>query len=205
MLGLEAPRSPSTCSGCHTTEGDIRCKDCFGMHLMCSDCTLSAHQYLPFHRLDRWNGDCFIKTSLFELGYVLHVGHGGCRCPANDGEGGTWEDIPVGNDDMSNEPDVFVEDNRPFDVIVVIDTRGVFRHRVSWCRCRGAPDDPMQLFQDQIFPASYSRPKTGFTFRVLDDFYFDAMECKTSAMSFFHKLRRMTDNAFPGKVHVSMW
>ena len=50
------------------------------------------------------------------------MGHGSCRCLANDGEDGTWEDIPVGNDDMSNEPDVFVEDIRPFDVIVVIDT-----------------------------------------------------------------------------------
>ena len=103
---------------------------------MCSDCTLSAHQFLPFHRLDRWNRDCLIKTLLFELGYILHVGHGSCRCLANDGEGGTWEDILVGNDDMSNEPDVFVEDIRPFDVIVVINTQGVFQHRVSWCRCR---------------------------------------------------------------------
>jgi hypothetical protein len=151
---------------------------------MCRDCTLSAHQCLPFHRLELWNGHCFLKTSLFELGYVLSVGHGGYRSPENHGDGGAWEDIPVGNDDLSTEANVFEEDSGPSDVIVVIDTTGVFQHCVSWCRCRGHADEPMQLFQDQIFPASYRQPKIGFTFNVLDHFYFDAMECKTATMSF---------------------
>jgi len=88
-------------------------------------------------------------------------------------------------------------------VVVVTDIGGVFQHHIGWYTCDGVPDKPMQLFQEQIFPASYTRVKSGFTFNVLDHFYLDAMECKTAAMSFFQKLRRMTDNAFPDKVHVS--
>ncbi|KAG1763081.1 hypothetical protein EDD22DRAFT_846611 [Suillus occidentalis] len=50
------------------------------------------------------------------------------------------------------------------------------------------------------FPTSTSRPWTAFTFDVLDHFLIDALECKTSAMSFFQKLHRLTNNAFPGSV-----
>ncbi|KAG1843030.1 hypothetical protein F4604DRAFT_1517518, partial [Suillus subluteus] len=53
-----------------------------------------------------------------------------------------------------------------------------------------------------MFPASTSRPRTAFTFDVLDHFLIDALECKTSAMSFFQKLRRLTNNAFPDSVPV---
>jgi CxC2 like cysteine cluster associated with KDZ transposases len=88
------------------------------------------------------------------------------------------------------------------DVLVIIDSAGVFRHRVIWCTCGDDVDQPMQLFQEQLFPATYCRPKSAFTFNLLDQFYIDAMECKTTAMSFFQKLCRLTDNAFPDKVHV---
>ncbi|KAI6125019.1 hypothetical protein EDD16DRAFT_1474673, partial [Pisolithus croceorrhizus] len=52
----------------------------------------------------------------------------------------------------------------------------------------------------RLFPASISKPKTAFTFDVLDHFLIDALECKTSAMSFYQKLKRFTNNAFPERV-----
>ncbi|KAI6169161.1 hypothetical protein EDD17DRAFT_1503089 [Pisolithus thermaeus] len=48
-----------------------------------------------------------------------------------------------------------------------------------------------------LFPASISKPKTAFTFDVLDHFLIDSLECKTSAMNFYQKLKRFTNNAFP--------
>ncbi|KAI6041972.1 hypothetical protein EDC04DRAFT_2601277 [Pisolithus marmoratus] len=51
--------------------------------------------------------------------------------------------------------------------------------------------------RQRLFPASISKPKTAFTFAVLDHFLIDALECKTSAMSFYQKLKRFTNNAFP--------
>jgi hypothetical protein len=85
-------------------------------------------------------------------------------------------------------------------IVVVVDSAGVFCHRVAWCACD--KDLPMQLFREGLFPATYQNPKSAFTFRALDHFYIDAMECKTPAMSFYQKLRRLTNNAFPGKVYV---
>ncbi|KAG2108609.1 uncharacterized protein F5147DRAFT_799314, partial [Suillus discolor] len=58
----------------------------------------------------------------------------------------------------------------------------------------------LQLLQAGLFPASTTRPRTAFTFEVLDHFLIDALECKTSAMSFFEKIRRLTNNAFPDTV-----
>ncbi|KAI6030160.1 hypothetical protein EDC04DRAFT_2898558 [Pisolithus marmoratus] len=52
-------------------------------------------------------------------------------------------------------------------------------------------------YLQRLFPASISKPKTAFTFTVLDHFLIDALECKTSAMSFYQKLKRFTNNAFP--------
>ncbi|KAI6105234.1 hypothetical protein EDD16DRAFT_1524338 [Pisolithus croceorrhizus] len=49
----------------------------------------------------------------------------------------------------------------------------------------------------RLFPASISKPKTAFTFDVLDHFLIDSLECKTSAMNFYQKLKRFTNNAFP--------
>ncbi|KAG1829195.1 hypothetical protein EV424DRAFT_1317176, partial [Suillus variegatus] len=51
--------------------------------------------------------------------------------------------------------------------------------------------------------ASTSHPWTAFTFDVLDHFLIDALECKTSAISFFQRLRRLTSNAFPDSIPVS--
>ncbi|KAF8141809.1 hypothetical protein EV363DRAFT_1151130 [Boletus edulis] len=62
----------------------------------------------------------------------------------------------------------------PGDQLTVVDSAGIFVHLV--------------------------RPQTVFTFAVLDEFLIDALECKTSASSFYFKLRRLTNNAFPDSV-----
>ncbi|KAG1725161.1 uncharacterized protein EDB91DRAFT_1254899 [Suillus paluster] len=58
-----------------------------------------------------------------------------------------------------------------------------------------SPD--MQLFEMGLFPASFTSPKTAFTFVVLDDFLLDNLECGTSAMNYYSKLRRVTSSVFP--------
>ncbi|KAI6102043.1 hypothetical protein EV401DRAFT_2061243 [Pisolithus croceorrhizus] len=58
----------------------------------------------------------------------------------------------------------------------------------------------IQRSQAILFPASISKPKTAFTFDVLDHLLIDALECKTSTMSFYEKLKRFTNNAFPKMV-----
>ncbi|KIK81365.1 hypothetical protein PAXRUDRAFT_156274, partial [Paxillus rubicundulus Ve08.2h10] len=58
-------------------------------------------------------------------------------------------------------------------------------------------DRHLQLLRAQLFPATISRPKTAFTFDVLDHFHIDNLECKTTVMSFFSKLIRFTPKGTP--------
>ena len=203
LLAMEGQRGMGECNACGNVEGSFRCKDCFGGQSLCRVCMLSSHKCLPFHRLELWEGNCFSKTSLFEQGFILHLGHGGEICPQNQWRNNLWEDVTSSPDDTFDADEPIVEGEEALgNVLVIIDSAGVFQHRVVWCTCGGNIDQTMQLFQEQLFPATHRRPKSAFTFNVLDQFYIDAMECKTTAMSFFQKLRRLTDNAFPDKVHV---
>ncbi|KAG1890021.1 hypothetical protein F4604DRAFT_1673521 [Suillus subluteus] len=74
----------------------------------------------------------------------------------------------------------------------IVDKSGVHTHIIKYCTCADAPSTDIQLFQMGMFPASFSQPKTAFTFDVLDDFLLDNLECGTSVMNYYSKLRRMT-------------
>jgi hypothetical protein len=91
------------------------------------------------------------------------------------------------------------------DRLVVVTSSGIFRRRIRRCKCPGAADPHIQLLRSQLFSASIKRPSTAFTFDVLDHFHIDAMECKTAALNFYNKLRRLTSNAFPAGAPVCCW
>ncbi|KAJ7828821.1 hypothetical protein B0H14DRAFT_2366888 [Mycena olivaceomarginata] len=82
-----------------------------------------------------------------------------------------------------------------------VDTTGIFSHRVRWCCCPqndgGMLSQDLQLLSARIYPATPGKPSTGFTFTVLEGFWLDAFECKTAAMNFLSKLRRLTNRVFP--------
>ncbi|KAG1882239.1 hypothetical protein F4604DRAFT_1921982 [Suillus subluteus] len=81
--------------------------------------------------------------------------------------------------------------------ITVVDKSGVHSLSICYCHCPSALSQDMQLFQAGLFPASFTRPKTAFTFAVLDDFLLDNLECGTSAMNYYSKIRRLTSSIFP--------
>lgn len=86
--------------------------------------------------------------------------------------------------------------------MILIHVNGIFEHCVRFCRCKSAISEHEQLFGHRLFSSSFERPETAFTLDVLEYYGIDAMECKTSAQSFFQKLRRVTNNAFPDEVPV---
>ncbi|KAI5992355.1 hypothetical protein F5J12DRAFT_907402 [Pisolithus orientalis] len=88
--------------------------------------------------------------------------------------------------------------------MTIVHTEGIFTHEISWCNCPGSDpiDWHLDLLRERLFPASITKPKTAFTFDVLNHFLIDALECKTSAMSFYQKLKRFTNNAFPDCIPV---
>ncbi|KAG1823310.1 hypothetical protein EV424DRAFT_1472051 [Suillus variegatus] len=68
---------------------------------------------------------------------------------------------------------------------------------IRYCKCPNAATLDRQLFAMGMFPASFSRPKSAFTFSVLDSFLLNNLECRTSAMNYYSKLRRRTSSIFP--------
>lgn len=134
----------------------------------------------------------------------IHLGHGGSRCPNTDSFGiepeadeDQWEDI-----ESSDKP-AHLRRPEHGEYITIIDTTGVHFWNITYCCCSDSPAKHKQLFHARLFAASTIKPRTAFTFRVLDDFLMDNVECGTSAMNYFSKLRRITSNAFPHMVPVS--
>jgi hypothetical protein len=179
LLDQESPPDNLTCSSCRQVAGQYRCMDCYGKHWWCRPCLLKSHSHNPFHRPQQLKDGSFEKVSLSDLGYVFVLG---CSSPQRS----------------CSEEDGFSGDR----LITLVHVNGVFEHCIRFCKCLDASSEHQQLFSHRLFPSSFDRPKTAFTLEVLDHFSIDAMECKTSAQSFFQKLRRVTNNAFPDEVPV---
>jgi hypothetical protein len=179
LLNLEMPPINLACSSCGHIEAGFRCLDCYGSHWWCQSCLIARHAEHPFHRPQQWKETSFENVSLCDLGYIFVLGHSssGRSCPDDDNLFGDRH-------------------------MTVIHVNGVFEHCIRFCRCLGASSEHEQLFCHRLFPSTFDRPETAFTLDVLDYYGIDAMECKTSAQSFFQKLRRVTNNAFPHEVPV---
>ncbi|KAG1866108.1 hypothetical protein F4604DRAFT_1585594 [Suillus subluteus] len=191
LLWQEGPPSNRTCSVC-PKDGVYRCHGCMGEPLFCTHCCRTVHSCMPFHWISQWTGGFFEDTSLTKIGLEIHLGHQGKPCPEvtddwcnTDDEGdnfaeGQW--VPLVNDPRTT---------------TVVDTSGIHSIMIRFCQCTSALGLDMQLFEIGLFPASFTLLKTAFTFAVLDDFLLDNLECGTSAMNYYSKLRRITSSVFP--------
>jgi CxC2 like cysteine cluster associated with KDZ transposases len=138
LLSMEGPPSNPLCTGCQWEDACFRCLDCFGQKAFCQQCCIDCHQWTPFHCIRRWAGQHFIKTSLYDMGFVLHLGHNGTQCPT-----ATQGDM----DDIVTDEDPFVDDNTvKDDVMVIVDSNGVFHNHVRWCMCHNRPRHDLVLF-----------------------------------------------------------
>lgn len=214
---LDMEQLPANECSCGVKENLIQCLDCFRTNVFCRTCCLEAHKFLPFHRINRWNGRFFTRSSLHAQGFIMHLGHNGNPCPTNttvahevrnddfvEGMGISSEDVQKEKETDMEDGWLNLEDVLTERVVVIVHTTGVLQLHVRWCNCPGHAQQDIQLLRSRLFPASNIRPGTAFTFDVLDHFYVDAMECKTSGDSFFQKLRRLTNNAFPDVVPVGL-
>lgn len=89
----QATRQNLLCAGCKSAEATIHCRDCFRKLSWCPACLLMWHQQLPCYWVEKWNGKCFVETTLLTEGFILHVGHGGMAYPAAWTE---WDDLGEG-------------------------------------------------------------------------------------------------------------
>ena len=201
---LEMEHLPAEACNCGITEDLIQYTNCFSTKILCRTCCLEAHKFLPFHRINRWDGNFFTWSSLHAQGYIMHLGHSGDPCPEFNNVAqevrmdNFVEEMGISSEDAEEEKNTDFEDgwlnleDIPMEqVVVIVHTTGVFQHHVRWCTCPGHAKEDIQLLRSCLFPASNHRPRT-------------AMECKTSGDSFFQKLRHLTNNAFPHVVPVML-
>lgn len=107
------------------------------------------------------------------------------------------DDIPMHeiDDEVGN---VWEETSASWDtgatrMLLVGHTNGFHTHHVSFCRCPGElTADWQQLLRVRIWPATFGRPRSGFTLECLRDFRYINAVSKASANSYHSKLQRQT-------------
>jgi CxC2 like cysteine cluster associated with KDZ transposases len=195
ILAAEAFPTNSPCSGCNQSKDAVyRCLDCFHPRIFCQECCLMEHARHPFHRIQKWTGKFFNSTTLESMGFVLHLGHGGSKCPTIQERSG--DVLEKRSEDVSK--DLIAQQH-----FTVVDIGQVHSHTITWCICSTAPHPRYQLLRMGLYPATPFQPKTAFTFRLLEYFHVDAMECHTSYQAFFNKLRRLSNYYDPNSIKVS--
>ncbi|KAG1738640.1 uncharacterized protein EDB91DRAFT_1237709 [Suillus paluster] len=201
LMVREAPLADRLCSVCKK-DGVYKCHGCFNEPLFCTDCCRIQHQRHPFHRISQWTGSFFQETSLIKVGLHIHLAHDSTPCPSSTdymSDVFEWSDTNE-NIDYNNYPEgpsTPPVTNSDHPAITVVDKSGVHSLSIWYCHCPGSLNQDMQLFQAGLFPASFTRPKTAFTFSVLDDFLLDNLKCGTSAMNYYSKISRLTSSIFP--------
>lgn len=182
ILSLEADNSVGgPCPTCPSPPAQalFRCLECFDHSPRCSHCITEGHYHQPFHHIQKWVGGFFERCSLYDLGQVMYLGHNGQeRCPRAYAE--------------------------PYD-FVVVHTNGVHKRRILYCNCSAflrLEDRALQLVKHQLFPSTLDKPRTVFTFHLLDHFHRHSLSAKISAYDYFDALKKHTNAAFPQNIPV---
>jgi hypothetical protein len=119
----------------------------------------------------KWNGSFFDDTSLFELGVSFQLGHDiGVPCP-----------LP----------------SNPIN-LVLFDLSGTHTLQVRYCQCDesgGTTNRRCQLLRVRWFPATWSRPRSAFTFRLLDFLHKLQTQSKVNLYDVYASLISLTNSA----------
>ncbi|KAH6891666.1 hypothetical protein BKA70DRAFT_1119857 [Coprinopsis sp. MPI-PUGE-AT-0042] len=164
------------CSSCLSgTTATVRCSDCWHRVPTCEDCFIAAHSRLPTHWAEVWSPERGFTTrcdiSALHSQPHIQLGHDGKTCPNS---------LP---DNLHHE-------------FLIIDMNGIHSTRLRFCTCQGSDTHVAQLMKANLFPATFVKPKTAFTFAVLKQYHIHHLESAESAYSFIAALRRLTDSFF---------
>jgi len=218
ILDLEGLQDSALCIACNTTPAAYRCQDCNGGPVYCTECCRSQHHLHPFHRVDHWTGTFFEPSWLWKVGICLDLGHGGAQCPGYQHQPcnpiGECENEfrDPGEDEEEPEGVGWANPGKPspaeaggLKVVIVVHTNGIHHIPIRLCMCPNSPAEDIQMLRMRLYPSTYKNIKTVFTFALLDDYLLENLECQTSGLHYFQKLRRMTNKAFPHLVPVSLF
>ncbi|EIN11591.1 hypothetical protein PUNSTDRAFT_62212 [Punctularia strigosozonata HHB-11173 SS5] len=164
---------PVPCVECHrtTNPGVYRCEDCHGDRMLCAQCLVESHKWLPYHNIRAWKDDCFQSITLQELGLRIQLGHpDGSECS---------QAVPAHQN------------------FLVFDTTGYHYVNLSYCQCKfpNVQSARDQLLNIGLYPASSKQPRTAFTFRFLDSFHRLTLQGKITLHDFLLAIIHTTDSA----------
>jgi len=128
-----------------------------------------------------WQHGFYQRTSLLELGLVFFIGHEHTPCP-------------------STKPS-------HHERILIFGLNGAHHVNVQFCECKKTPgwvERYRQLLRMRWFPASFDRPKTAFTFDVLDTYHKLSLQGKLNLYDFYLAIMQKTDNCGQKKPIVSL-
>jgi CxC2 like cysteine cluster associated with KDZ transposases len=209
VVEKEALPSHRSCSCCHSdlVNSPIwRCTSCFAQPIFCTSCCRDQHASTPFHRVEIWNRTHFRPSWLWHTGLKISLCNSSqCSKPSNSGSENFTPPLPsvADNDDPTfgarPEGRVF-GDTR---LLVVVHTNGIHHVLMRFCTCDHASEDDIQLLRVGLYPSTHREVRTAFTFELLDYYLLDTLECYTSSLHFYTKLRRVTNEVFPRNVPVS--
>lgn len=140
----------------------------------CAGC--HVRHWLELTRFQLWNGGFFENATLESLGLVVNLAHPSDICP------------------------VGTETQR----ILVIDLSGYHFVCIRFCMCsrNSYLEHFRQLLRVRWFPASVLRPKTVFTFDLLDTYHKISLQGKLNLYDFYSTIMQKTDNCGRSKVQV---
>jgi hypothetical protein len=137
----------------------------------------NSHSRYPQH----WQNGFFDRTSLYSLGFICHLGHDGDPCPIGP---------PPRN-------------------LTIIDTNGWHKVRVGFCTCDTKlpwNERYRQLLRMRWYPASFNRPRTAFSFDLLETYHKLTLQGKLNLFDFYLVTMQKSDNQGRSKTMViNLW
>ncbi|KAJ7271697.1 hypothetical protein C8J57DRAFT_1064839 [Mycena rebaudengoi] len=124
----------------------LKCSDCHDDLIICEECCLRSHEWLPLHRPEEWHITSWRTICLTDIGFVYQLGHDRSPCPCP-----TLQPISM----------------------QVLDVSGLHRIQCRFCGCDGAGSELNQLLWNQWYPAAsvHGGGRTCATFKTLDMFW----------------------------------
>ncbi|KAH8115645.1 hypothetical protein DFH11DRAFT_1507356, partial [Phellopilus nigrolimitatus] len=160
----------SSCHVCSSVDALWRCVECFGAPSTCQACLVNSHTHLPLHRIEKWNGVFWEKSTLRSLGLKVYLGHAGEPCASPS----------------------------PQQYLVVYHVNGFHLINIIYCGCNASPGSWQkrnQLMRVRWYPATSKDPGTAFTFAMLDQFHELTLQGKLSAHDYYQGLAHMSDGS----------
>ncbi|KAH8102763.1 hypothetical protein DFH11DRAFT_1735402 [Phellopilus nigrolimitatus] len=170
LVRLDGRGMCTSCYKCLSAEAPWRCLDCFGAPSSCEQCLVDSHNHSPLHRIEKWTGAFWEKSSLRSLGLKVHLGHAGEPCTSPSQE----------------------------QYLVVYHVNGFHLVDIIYCGCdmtRGNLHKRNQLMRARWYPATTKDPGTAFTYAMLDQFHELTLQGKISAHDYYQGLAHMSDGS----------